>query len=1011
MEELNLPHPDLIGREDELNILKDSLDNALAGNGSTVFIAGEAGVGKTCLTDAFRDTLAGENLTVLSGAADADSTRPFLVLSNALGEVIDKPLFEEQELKRFVKIFVVNRAGLLVAQVSSEEEDMDADIFAGMLSAVQDFVRDSFEQDGREHAHLGRLEYGDMKILMEHGQHLFLTTVIRGSEHTDMKGKMKRTLQKIEEKNREVLESWSGNIGELAPVQEEISKLADIGFLVRKDLEGVRLESERIRIANDVLEALKRLSAEKPLAIFLEDLHWTDESSLFVTNYLARNIRKNPILILATLRPRESDSLQKVMESMKNEEIINEITLEKLDIKNTILLIERTFSPNDFPDTLAEQLFSQSKGNPLFVIEMLRGMHDDGNISKKDGKYTLVSDSYQIPASVEEVVNHRLDALDSDSMAMVEYASCIGQRFDASIAESSRLLRDTGASMEKLLALGILLKKGEKVEFSHAVFQSVIYNGIGERWRTGHHKNIGEYFENAYVGRLDEVVYDLARHFSRTKEYGKCSEYCTRAGEKAEGSFAVEQALEFYNDALAALSRLDVNYTCEKILDVLERSGDIQTLVGSFEEAISNFMKAKETTDEKEFKARMLRKVGMAYDKMGEYDRGLETLVDAKEHVDEGAAEYGRILLLEGISYVRKGNYDKPMPLFLEAIEIAEKVGGKKKDLGNAFRVLGATQDSKGEYDLAMQNYEKSLTVMESIGDQLGIAAALNNIGVVHNGRGEFDKAAYFHGRSLEIREKIGDMPGVALSLNNIGSVYIEKGELDKALGIHKQSLEIREKIGDKSGVAMSLGNIGNVYASRGELDTALDFYGRSLEIREKIGDRQGVASSLNNIGVAYLDKGELDRALEFHKRSLEINLEIGGKLSSIYSYSGLAEAQLGLERFQVALENAEKAVRVALEIGTKSEEGRSRRILGTVHRERKNWDRASEEFEKANTILDEIGNKEELARAYYEHALLFKTMGDPAKAREYLERALAGFERIGMELWADKTRKALNDL
>ena len=207
---------------------------------------------------------------MLSGGAIADSASPFLMLSKALGSVLEKPIFEEQELKKFVKIFAVDRGGLLVAQASSEDEELDADIFAGMLSAVQDFVRDSFEQGGGKSAKLGRLEYGDMKILMEHGEKLFLTTVLKGGEHPNMKAEMKRTLQGIEENNREALENWGGDISELASIQEDVERLADIGFLVRRDLEGVTLENERLRIADEILEALKCLSDEKSIVIFLE---------------------------------------------------------------------------------------------------------------------------------------------------------------------------------------------------------------------------------------------------------------------------------------------------------------------------------------------------------------------------------------------------------------------------------------------------------------------------------------------------------------------------------------------------------------------------------------------------------------------------------------------------------------------------------------------------------------------------------------------------------------------
>ncbi len=878
MTELALQQTELIGRDEELNKLKSCLDNAINGEGSTIFISGEAGIGKTRLVDAFREFAATQNVTVLTGAGSADISQPFLIFSKAFGEVMEKPLFEEQEYKGFAKLFAVNMAGMLVAETSAEEEDLDADIFAGMLSAVQDFVRDSFDQAGTQKASLGRLEYGNMKILIEHGAQIFLTAVFAGEEHPDMKRLLRRTLEDIEEKHAPVLESWSGQMKDTAPIQQEIAKLADVQFLVRRNLEGISIETERLRIADEILEVLKRLSAEKPMIIFLEDLHWTDESSLFVINYLARNIRNYSILLAGTLRPRESASLQKAIDNMNNEEILDEMALEQLDFKNTIRVIDKTFPHNDFPVTLAERLYEQSKGNPLFVIEMLKGMHDDGSIAKQDGAYTLVSESYQIPATVEEVVNRRLETLDPDTMAMVEYASCIGQRFDMSLAASNRLMKEPYASLEKLLASGILLKKNGTIEFSHAVFQSVIYNGIGERWKNGHHRNLGEYLEMTYVDRLDEVIYDLARHFSRTKEYKKCTDYCTKAGEKAEGSYAMEQALEFYREALDALSRLDQTYAHDITLDILERIGDIQAIMGDFDGATGEFRKAVDIADDKETKARLLRKVGSMHERKGEYDKSLEILAEAKGLVDADKAEYGRILRIEGGIYWRKGEYDKAMPLFLKSIEIAEKIGADKKDIGNALRTVGIIHHSREEYTLAMQYYQKSLAIMEDIGELNGIAAVLNNIGVVHYEKGELDRALEFHGRSLEIKEKIGNKQGIATSLNNIGIVHADMGNQDRAVEHYEKCLAISLEIGDKSGAIYVYYGLAKVKLGKGDARAAFENGEKARRIAVKIGAKMEEGMSRRILGMAHREMKDWDRATEEFGKAQKILQEVGEK-------------------------------------------------------------------------------------------------------------------------------------
>lgn len=160
----------MIGRENELGLLRNRLAEALDGKGFAVLLSGEASIGKTRLLNEFLIHAESQKIKVISGAAASDSAHPFLVFSKALEGELASPLFVGQKHITFSKIFTVDSSGLLIAEASPETEGLDTDIFAGMLSAVQDFVRDSFDRDsldgtGQQTAGLGRLEYGDMTIL------------------------------------------------------------------------------------------------------------------------------------------------------------------------------------------------------------------------------------------------------------------------------------------------------------------------------------------------------------------------------------------------------------------------------------------------------------------------------------------------------------------------------------------------------------------------------------------------------------------------------------------------------------------------------------------------------------------------------------------------------------------------------------------------------------------------------------------------------------------------------
>ncbi|MGH9752611.1 MAG: tetratricopeptide repeat protein, partial [Blastocatellia bacterium] len=155
-------------------------------------------------------------------------------------------------------------------------------------------------------------------------------------------------------------------------------------------------------------------------------------------------------------------------------------------------------------------------------------------------------------------------------------------------------------------------------------------------------------------------------------------------------------------------------------------------------------------------------------------------------------------------------------------------------------------------------------------------ARLMHNLGVLQQGRGNYEEALDYYQRSLKIAEEIGDVESVAGSLHQIGWVQQERGNYEAALDYYQRSLKIKEEIGDVAGVASSLHNIGMVQQDRGNYEEALDYYRRSLKILEEIGDVAGVASSLHQIGMVQQDRGNYEAALGYYQRSLNIKEEIG---------------------------------------------------------------------------------------------------------------------------------------
>lgn len=1001
----------LVGREEEITYLNDRWKEAEIGNGSAVLISGEPGIGKTRLLEEFVKNRSGEDIDILRGWTDSDSAQPFLLFSNMLEGVLSEKLFKEMKQTSFTEIFAVNNAGLLIATAQTGEgEELDGDIFAGMLSAVQNFVKDSFDQSGDQKGGLGRLEYGNMKILIEHGESIYLAAVIKGNEHPEMKDSLTKTVNTIDREYGSMLEEWMGDMEEVKGVQEEINKLALKKFNVRKDLEGVELENERMRIADRVLNILDDVRGEEPLLLVLEDLHWIDDSSLFVLKYLTRNILNKPIQMIASYRPGESLILDNNIQTIKDIENCHQLKVERLDDDAVEGIVDAVFSPNDFSDKMIAKFAEQCRGNPFFIIEVLRQMEQEGNIVEKQGKYVIENEDISAPSSIEEVVTRRLELLEANEIAIVEYAACEGSEIENDILEPYMIVADFNTTLEKLRDFGILIPLDETIKFSHAIFRDVIYDNIPDWWKTSHHKSLGEYYEEKYADQIDEVLFDLARHFSCTNVYDKAFNYSFRAAEKAENTLAPEQAVKFYDTSLRVVPQVkSIQDKREREIELLNRIGDSYGLMGDFEDAVDRYKTALEKENKDKNKAQLHRKIAYVYMNTGDYDEsleeadiGLDLLQDPKE-IPEGA----KILRVKGRTYMRRGDYDSASGLLKQALEIAEDFEDDK-EIAEIEHNLGTVEWYRGDYEDAIGHLERAREIRKEIGDERGVAKSLTNIGIVYYSKGAYSLALEYYKKGAEAFEKIGDKLNLGNTYINIGMIYFNKGDFDNALDFFYKSLDLFEKVGDKSSIATALNNIGLVCQDKGELDKALKFHKRSLKIRKYLKDKYGLAMSYNNMGVVSRLLGENDDSENYHLKALKISEEIGNRNLTCEIYCELVRCMVKKNDIDKAHKYADKALHLAREIGSETLEARSREVMGLVYKNQEEYEKAEKKFIEGKNIFKKIDEQGALGSVLYMYGTMMLDIGKEEKGREILEDCMDVYEDLGRDEKVNEIKKKI---
>jgi ABC-type oligopeptide transport system substrate-binding subunit/transcriptional regulator with XRE-family HTH domain len=473
----------VVGRDAELRRLDRHLDGVLRAGARLVFVAGEAGQGKTALVTAF--------------AERAGSSHPELIVARGFGTTANG----------------VGDTYLLFRDVFRQLAGMDLDSVGLWVPSLQDRIR-SFAP--------------------------FVTAAI-------------------------------------ARLGTQLADLLLPGFQIDAVPASSTLTGSRDQLMGQVVEVIRTLAAQRPLLLFLDDLQWSDATSLDLLFHLHRRLQAAPVLLLGAYRTSEvvsdapaATALRRLaMEAQRSTEDAV-VDLGALDqaaarrLSDAILDIE----PNRFDDEIRSRLFWQTRGQPLFLLELVRELRGRGDLVRTDGgSWTAVDgiDWARMPRRIAVVIAQRLDRADAEERAVLDVAAVEGETFTAEvvahvldldpldvirildrIAGVHGLVRDAGSDRTAAQAVS-------RYRFSHVLFQQYLYDALGQGQRRHLHARVGEELEALHAGDLRPVVARLAHHFDRAEDPARAAAWSLRAGDQARVVYAHDEAILHYRRAVEIL--------------------------------------------------------------------------------------------------------------------------------------------------------------------------------------------------------------------------------------------------------------------------------------------------------------------------------------------------------------------------------------------------------------------------------------------------------------------------
>jgi class 3 adenylate cyclase len=391
----------------------------------------------------------------------------------------------------------------------------------------------------------------------------------------------------------------------------------------------------------------------RPVVLAFEDMHWSDPSSLRLLGTLLPLTWETRVLLLLAYRPDERGAAveDEVVHPFDGRKIV--IDLQPLSAAQSAMLVHELLAVDDMPDATRALILSRAEGNPFFVEEVLRSLIESGVVRVENGRAVAIGEieSITVPTTLQGILMARLDRLPTPSRTALQTASVIGRLFHERVlayvrALEERRARSMTASLEELqrrefihASADVLTGTTAELEwvFKHAVTHDVTYSSLLFERRKQLHGLVGDAIEALFSDRGDELAASLGNHFAHAGRAVEAVRYLTRAGVRAQSTYANAEALAFFRAALEQLDRLDVNATLpETRALLLEYVGDILELQGEHDPSREAYAKALDSGAAlgKVTAARLRRKRGAAFVVQRRYPEALSEYQLSSQHLD-----------------------------------------------------------------------------------------------------------------------------------------------------------------------------------------------------------------------------------------------------------------------------------------------------------------------------------------------------------------------------------------
>jgi DNA-binding CsgD family transcriptional regulator/tetratricopeptide (TPR) repeat protein len=758
------------------------------------------------------------------------------------------------------------------------------------------------------------------------------------------------------------------------PAEEDmafgLAALVDLFEHEDVDVGALLAEENPFARGRAVLTALRRIAERAPIAIAVDDLQWLDLASARALRYALRRLDREPVGLIATLRSGAEDPLAAAANLPPGRcEALEVGPLDREALRRVLAgVVEAISRP------ALDRIHEVSGGNPLYAIELARGLAEAGGEVPAAG--------LPLPDSLQGAIAQRLETVGDELAELLQVLSALGPT-------SVRELRDLVPDVDRLLPhaeqQGLLVVEHDlRVRFSHPLIGTVVYGRLSPLVRRSLHARLAETAvdddvrachlalstegESAPVAQLLEEAaarvrahesYDLAADFAA---------HSLRLTPSDEGDAALRRALAEIEDRATAGEMSRALALADELVAalppgparafaLLERSyledDHTETGAGLLREALEH------VGDDRVLRARVLEQLGwMLAMFQGRLDAGLESVREAHAIVAPTGDPLLRLHVMGSLAYL-------------------EALGGAPRPALTALAIALEGRVGKRTHWTSPRTFQA---------EQLLWAGDLPGAGVLFGD---------VHAESV----RSGTTAHLPYTLFDLALVECTAGELGAAEELLREGIEAARDAEDAYGERLLLYPLALVDAWLGRADRARAAAGRRLEEARAKGERPGEVRARAVLGLLALSEGDHAAAARELGAAAELLEHMGFRHPGAFPVLPDAIEALACNgepagELLARLEQQARAVNSAWALAA------CERSRGVVALAAGDAEAAVEPLERAVAAFDELGHRPDAARAVFLDGRALLRSGRRIQAADAFADARGRFAAIGAALW-----------